>query len=101
MMVSDRKIDRRINQAKELTKDDVEEIKVLEELEVQEEKADAQRRMAWVALWSMLIFTAIVFLPFFPDSRIKLLGELSALFYIGMAGIVGAYMGMTAYMSRR
>ena len=57
--------------------------------------------MAWVALWSMLIFTAIVFLPFFPDSRIKLLGELSALFYIGMAGIVGAYMGMTAYMSKR
>ena len=90
-----------VKQAKELTKDDVEEIKVLEELEVQEEKADAQRRMAWVALWSMLIFTAIVFLPFFPDSRIKLLGELSALFYIGMAGIVGAYMGMTAYMSKR
>ena len=34
-MVSERKIDRRVKQAKELTKDDVEEIKVLEELEVQ------------------------------------------------------------------
>jgi len=95
------KIDKRVQQAKELSKDDVEEIKVLEELEVEEEKADAQRRMAWVALWSMIAFTVVVFLPVFPDSRIKLLGELSALFYIGMAGVVGAYMGMTAYMARK
>ncbi len=95
------KIDRRVQQAKELTKDDVEEIKILEEIEVEEEKADAQRRMAWVALWSMIAFTVVVFLPVFPDSRIKLLGELSALFYIGMAGVVGAYMGMTAYMARK
>ena len=34
------------------------------------EKADAQRRMAWISLISMLIFTAMVFLPVFPDSRI-------------------------------
>jgi hypothetical protein len=38
---------------------------------------------------------------FIPESRLKLLGDLSALFYIGMAGVVGAYMGMTAYMSRK
>jgi drug/metabolite transporter (DMT)-like permease len=96
-----RKIDRRVQQAKELSKEDVDEIQQLEEIEIEEEKADAQRRMAWVALLSMIAFTVVVFLPFFPDERIKLLGELSALFYIGMAGIVGAYMGMTAYMSRR
>ena len=96
-----RKIDRRVQQAKELSKEDVDEIQQLEEIEIEEEKADAQRRMAWVALLSMIVFTVVVFLPFFPDERIKLLGELSALFYIGMAGIVGAYMGMTAYMSRR
>ena len=40
----------------------------LEELEMQEEKADAQRRMAWVSLISMLVFTGFVFLPIFPDS---------------------------------
>ena len=34
------------------------------------EKADAQRRMAWVAMISMLVFTALVFLPIFPDTRI-------------------------------
>ena len=96
-----RKIDRRVQQAKELSQEDVDEIQQLEEIEIEEEKADAQRRMAWVALLSMIAFTVVVFLPFFPDERINLLGELSALFYIGMAGVVGAYMGMTAYMSRK
>jgi len=65
------------------------------------EKADAQRRMAWISLISMLIFTAMVFLPVFPDSRIKALADLFGLFYIGVAGVVGAYMGMTAYMSAK
>ena len=73
----------------------------LEELEMQEEKADAQRRMAWGSLISMLVFTGFVFLPIFPDSRIQALADLFGLFYIGMAGVVGAYMGMTAYMSKK
>ena len=65
------------------------------------EKADAQRRMAWTAMISMLVFTGFVFLPIFPDSRIEVLADLFGLFYIGQAGVVGAYMGMTAYMSAR
>ncbi len=64
------------------------------------EKADAQRRMAWVAMISMLFFTTAVFLPIFPDARIKALSDLFGLFYIGQAGVVGAYMGMTAYMAK-
>ena len=47
---------------------------------------------------SMLVFTVALFLPIFPDTRIKALADLFGLFYIGQAGIVGAYMGMTAYM---
>ena len=73
------------------------ELAVTEALE-RHEKADAQRRMAWVAMISMLVFTVAVFLPIFPDSRIKALADLFGLFYIGQAGVVGAYMGMTAYM---
>ncbi len=60
----------------------------------------AQRRMAWVSLMVMIAFTALVFLPIFLDSRVAALGSLFATFYIGMAGVVGAYMGMTAYMSK-
>lgn len=76
------------------------ELNVVEALS-QHEKADAQRRMAWVAMISMLVFTAALFLPIFPDGRIKSLADLFGLFYIGQAGVVGAYMGMTAYMSRK
>ena len=64
------------------------------------EKSDAQRRMAWVSMISMLVFTAAVFLPIFPDDRIKDLSNLFGLFYLGQAGVVGAYMGMTAYMAK-
>ena len=76
------------------------ELAVVEALE-KKEKMEAQKKMAWVAIISMLLFTALVFLPIFPDTRIKALSDLFGLFYIGMAGVVGAYMGMTAYMSAK
>ena len=65
------------------------------------ERADAQRKMAWAAMISMLVFTCFIFLPVFPDSRITALADLFGLFYIGQAGVVGAYMDMTAYMSAK
>ena len=76
------------------------ELAIMEALE-KKEKMEAQKKMAWVAMVSMLIFTALVFLPIFPDTRIKALSDLFGLFYIGMAGVIGAYMGMTAYMSAK
>ena len=73
--------------------------KAIHATEVAEEKADAQRQMAWVAMGSIIVFTLMLFLPLVPDERVKLLGDLSSLFYVAMAGVVGAYMGMTAYMN--
>jgi len=55
-------------------------IKAIHEAETQEEKADAQRRMAWISLGAMIVFTILVFLPIFPDSRIKALADLFGLF---------------------
>ena len=74
--------------------------KEMMELERQEEKAEAQKKMAWVAMVSMLGFTIFLFLPIIPDSRVSALTELLGLFYIGQASVVGAYMGFTAYMSK-
>ena len=76
------------------------EIKALEAIEMRE-KMVAQRHMAWTAMVSMIVFTLAVFLPIFPDARIKALSDLFGLFYIGQAGVVGAFMGMTAYMSAK
>ena len=71
------------------------------ELELREEKSEAQKRMAWLAIGSMIIFSACLFMPIIPESRVNALGEILGLFYIAQAGIVGAYMGVTAWMSRK
>ena len=71
------------------------------ELELREEKSEAQKRMAWSAIGSMIIFSACLFMPIVPESRVNALGEILGLFYIAQAGIVGAYMGVTAWMSRK
>ena len=71
------------------------------ELALREEKSEAQKRMAWLAIGSMIIFSACIFMPIIPESRVNALGEILGLFYIAQAGIVGAYMGVTAWMSRK
>ena len=77
-----------------------EEMSVIQKIDAHE-KSDAQRKMAWVAMVTMIVFTLLLFLPIFPDGRIKALSDLFGLFYIGMAGVVGSYFGMTAYMSKK
>jgi len=79
---------------------DIEASDRLLELELREEKADSQRRMAWVAIVSMIVFTVLLFSPVISDSRVEALADLLGLFYIAQAGVVGAYMGVTAWMSK-
>ena len=72
----------------------------LAELNIKHEKADAQKHMAWVAMFSMIVFTIVLFSPMLSDSRVQALADLLGLFYIAQAGVVGAYFGMTAWMSK-
>jgi hypothetical protein len=72
----------------------------LTELDIKNQKADAQKQMAWVAMLSMILFTIALFSPMLSDSRVSALADLLGLFYIAQAGVVGAYFGMTAWMSR-
>ena len=84
-----------------ISKKDIETSDSMLELELREEKADAHRRMAWVAIASMIVFTAVLFSPMVTESRVSALADLLGLFYVAQAGIVGAYMGVTAWMSRK
>lgn len=59
----------------------------------------AQLRMARFTLIAMGLFTLAMF--FIPLERVEALSDISNLFYISGAGIVGAYMGTTAWMSRK
>ena len=71
------------------------------ELELREEKCEAQKNMAWVSMISMIVFSALLFMPIISESRVTALGEILGLFYIAQAGVVGAFMGVTAWMSKK
>ena len=71
------------------------------ELELREEKADSQRRMAWVAVISMIGYALLPLMPFVPESRLSTLASLSDMLFLSQASIVGLYFGATAYMNKK
>nr|DAE70014.1 MAG TPA: hypothetical protein [Caudoviricetes sp.] len=70
-------------------------------LQIDNQKDQNQVRMAWVAMLSMLVITLLLFSPFVPDSRILALRDLLDLFYVAQASVVGMFMGVKAYMTRK
>lgn len=69
------------------------------DLENRDKREDQQRRMAWIAMISMIVLTAFLFLPIVSPERIAALADLLSMFYIAQAGIVAAFFGSQAYMS--
>lgn len=88
-----------INRDGKVSARDIQEAGEILEIELREEKADTQKRMAWAAMFSMVVFTLALFSPLISDARVHALADLLGLFYIAQAGVVGAYMGVTAWMS--
>ncbi|CAB5221564.1 hypothetical protein UFOVP247_198 [uncultured Caudovirales phage] len=70
------------------------------EAENKDAKEDQLRKMAWVAMGSMVIFTGLLFTPIIPDDRISALDNLLQMFYIAQAGVVATFFGASAYVSR-
>ena len=75
-------------------------MKEIKETETALRKNLAQLRMARYTLIAMGLFTFMMFMPFISIERINALAEISSLFYISGAGIVGTYMGTSAYMAK-
>ena len=71
----------------------------IKKLEHDLRKQRAQRRMATASLVAMGLFTGAMF--FVDIDRVKALADISNLFYISGAGIVGAYMGASAFMNKK
>lgn len=84
-----------------VTDEELEHAKEIRETERDLRKSLAQLRMARYTLIGMGLFTAAMFTPWVTVERIEALSDISNLFYISGAGIVGAYMGTTAWMSRK
>lgn len=70
------------------------------DLENKDQKEDQLRKMAWVAMLSMVVFTVLLFLPFIGIDRLAALDNILSMFYIAQAGVVASFFGSSAYMSR-
>ena len=82
-----------------VTDEELAHAKEIRQAEHEMRKLRAQRRMATASLVGMGAFTAAMFIV--PVERVSALADISNLFYISGAGVVGAYMGTTAWMSRK
>jgi hypothetical protein len=71
-------------------------------LENEDKKEDAQREMAWFALWGMLLypFAVVIAVLFGLDKGADILGDMAGVYFIAVAGIVAAFFGAAAMKSK-
>ena len=82
-----------------ITEEEINRKERMLEIELREEKAESQKKMAWGAMLMMIGLSVYQFTPMVSDSRVQALADLLGLFYIAQTGVVAAYMGATAYMA--
>lgn len=71
----------------------------MKEMEIYEKRAANRRRMAWVSLISM-IASAFALMFVVSDERLAKLDGLLELYWIALGGVVGAYVGISAWTKR-
>tara|TARA_R100000278_G_scaffold56784_1_gene46894 strand:- start:1160 stop:1495 length:336 start_codon:yes stop_codon:yes gene_type:complete len=71
-------------------------------LENEDQKQDAQRYMAWFALWGMLLYPSMVVISilFGLEQAAKILGDMAAVYFVSVAGIVAAFFGAQAIVKK-
>lgn len=84
-----------------ITDEEISRGKEMLELELREEKSDAQRKMAWVAMVSMCVYALLPLMPFIPADRLATLASLSDMLFLSQASVIGMFFGATAYMSKK
>ena len=72
-------------------------------IENEDKKQDAQRNMAWFALFGMLLYPAIVVAAtlFGLDNAAKILGDMAAVYFVSVAAIVAAFYGKEALAQKK
>jgi len=83
-----------------ITDEEIARGKEMLELELREEKSDAQRKMAWVAMVSMCVYAVLPLMPFVSEARLATLASLSDMLFLSQASVIGMFFGASAYMSK-
>ena len=73
------------------------------ELEDADAMRDAQRNMAWFALFGMLLYPFAVVLAVLIglDQASKILGDMAATYFVSVAAIVAAFFGGQAFSAKK
>ena len=73
------------------------------ELDDQDAMRDAQRKMAWFALFGMLLYPFAVVLAVFANLETAgdILGSMAATYFVSVAAIVAAFFGGQAYAGKQ
>ena len=71
-------------------------------LENEDKKQDAQRNMAWFALFGMLLYPFAVVLAIWIglDKGGEILGDMASVYFVSVAAIVAAFYGSQAYTAK-
>jgi hypothetical protein len=73
------------------------------EIENEDKKEDAQRKMAWFALGGMLLYPFAVVLAILGglDKAGDILGDMAAVYFVSVAAIVAAFFAKEAYNTKK
>ena len=73
------------------------------DMENEDKKEDAQRHMAWFALFGMLLYPSLVVMSVFTglDKAANVLGDMAPTYFVSVAAIVAAFFGKEAYVKSK
>lgn len=71
------------------------------ETEIRIERATAQMKIAVAAFIVLVVTVAFLLTPIVPAERLEALDNLLEVFIIALASVIGAYMGFSAWLTRR
>ena len=82
--------------------EEIEMSKEMMRLENEDKKADAQRNMAWFALFGMLLYPFAVVIANMAglDQASKILGDMASVYFVSVAAIVAAFFGTQAMVKK-
>ena len=83
-----------------LSAEEIEQSKIISDIEHEDEKFDTQKKLVWATFFSMIGFVAVLCSPWLSDARVSSLTSVASTFAISMAGIIAAYMGAQAFMAK-
>ena len=94
--------DKDLNSDGVVTDAELETSEKLQEMQLAHQRADAQRAMRWFALWGMLLYPSLVVgAEYFGLTQASsILGDMAAVYFVSVAGILAAFFGSQAWSNR-